>query len=457
MNKRIKSVIVAVLAVMLSVSMLAACGGPVKFDPEHPELTFKMPQYADDQEMLIGGFCSPAVRLSGNARTPDQAAFTDIAELGITHLFPDMFQCDFGEAPEQGMIFLDRADAEGLKVFVHDTALGGRTYADHNLKADKWDSSWAHIYTEHSAFAGVHFVDEPSGSELSIVAAKQDLWRREFNDKMFMVNLFPGYVGTPKLGGAFRSYINNYLTTTQPDLLSFDYYALLQDETLRATYFQEMGIIKQAAKNAGIPAHAYILSAGHEGYKRDLTTADLRWQIAVTMAFGYETFSHYPAGAIYAGYDEIITVTGERTDLWHSIQTVNNEVKSWDNVYLNFNWNGITPIAGSHGNTNVMLGAIQDGLIAVSDLDGIKSISATQDLLCGSFIDLSGNSGFMLTNAANPNDDSAASVSVEFDKKYKAVLVYEKGIEKIYALDGGKVNIALETGEGKFIIPLKLK
>ena len=416
---------------------------------------FYIPVYKADVQMFIGGFCSPAVRLSEKVREPVQGAFDDAAELGITHLIPDHFQCDFGDAPEEAIIFLDRAQRAGVKVFVYDTGLGSKTSAGHTLRPEAWDTSWAKIYTKHPAFAGVHFQDEPRGNELSVMASKQKKWREEFPDKLFFINLYPGYAGEEWLGGTFKSYIDNFINTAKPDLLSFDHYPLLND-CIRPHYFQELATVKQAAKKAGIPAHAYVLSAGHACYRRNLSLNDLRWQIAVIMAFGFEAFSHYPAGADYNGYDKIISETGERTDLWYNIQAINLEVKKWAHVYLAFKWEGTVQIPGSHRAENPRIfKSAGDEKITCDAIPGVKIIPA-ENLLCGVFKDNQGNKGYMLTNATDPNCDRSCLAIMIFEAKYKGVQVFEKGEPKVIALDkNNKISVELEPSEGKFVIPLK--
>lgn len=417
-------------------------------------------------KMTVGGFCSPAVVLSGdNPRTPNPAAFKDIAELGITHLVPDHFQCDFGDAPEDALVYMDRAHEAGLKVYVYDTALGCRTSAGHTTRADAWDTTWAKIYVKHPAFAGVHFFDEPFGHELKTVANKQNLWRHQFANKDFLVNLLPSYAPDALLKTTFRAYIDQYINLCKPDILSFDHYALFENGETRATFFADTALIGYAAKKHNLPSHFYILSSGHEPYRRGLTVSELRWQLAVGMTFGLRSFTHYTAGAAYDGYDEMIDKNGNRTALWHNIQTVNIELNKWSHVYLSFSYDGFTAVGGSHGRENPMFTAIaaQDGLIKKCDIKAIKTIHSTQDVLIGSFSDRAGNCGFMLTNASSPNaksqnrlDRQPTTVRLQLSDKYAAVQIFTKGEPTVCALsDDRTVIVDLEAGEGKFLIPLK--
>lgn len=126
-------------------------------------MKYKIPVYTEKDKIQIGGFCAPSVRLSGDARRPAQVAFDDAKELGLDFLIPDHFQCDFGDAPEEAFVYLNRAYEAGLQVYPYDTGLGCRTSAGHKLRATAWNTIWAKRYVEHPAFAGLHFLTSRSG------------------------------------------------------------------------------------------------------------------------------------------------------------------------------------------------------------------------------------------------------------------------------------------------------
>lgn len=435
-------------------------------------MKYKIPVYNEKDKIQIGGFCAPSVRLSGDARRPAQAAFNDAKELGLDFLIPDHFQCDFGDAPEEALVYLNRAYDAGLKVYPYDTGLGCRTSAGHKLRAAAWDTTWAKRYVEHPAFAGLHFFDEPFGQEVEIVAAKQKKWREEFGGKDFLVNLNPGYAPGDLLGyvdkektikADFRYYVENYIELAHPDILSFDHYAIYENGGLRHSYFAETALMGFAAKKGKYKSHFYILSTGHGPYRRIPTVSELRWQIAVGMTFGLKSFTHYTAGAIYDGYDDIISPSLQRTELWYNIQKVNREVNMWSHVYKSFYYEGFLIIHGNHGRPNEMLDLIdkRDGYISQDQIDTLTHIDSSEDVIAGIFVDAAENKGIMLTNANNPNirsqnpfDRKNAFVTLVFTDDY-VVQVYEKGVASFIKTVDKKVTIGLESGEGKFLVIAK--
>lgn len=465
MNKQLKVLFCILAALLLSVSVFAACTESApSWDGTNPEGYFVIPEYEDDIELQIGGFYAPGHTFGLTAK-----AFNEMVELGLTHLIPEWRQIDFGTNPSAARQFLERAKDAGLKAYVYDSSLGlPWSYAgdspngDKEIHHERWDTTQAEWYTQHEAFAGIHILDEPYRFQFDDIGIKKAKWKEEFPNAPVFCNAFgyfPGGTITLQYGfDTWRNYVNNFIDIINPDMLPHTMYPIKGDHSVVAYYFYDVAFLRLAAKEAGIPAWIYILASGHENATKypKLSAEDMRWQIAVAMAYGYTSVQHYATDSPF-GYDDYY-ISGERTDLWYNVQTANLEVKKWDNVYMRFaeGWKGTAPVSGSHGKTNPMFDLIEDGLIKPADINGVKGIMSTQDILFGVFEDAGGNKGFMATNAATPIEEADASVTVKFDKGYRGVLVYEKGVPRIIGLgpDGSAV-INLESGEGKFLIPLK--
>lgn len=200
---------------------------------------------------------------------------------------------------------------------------------------------------------------------------------------------------------------------------------------------------------------------------RPTTERDLRWQIAVCMAYGYDMIEEYS----YSGFDaqaarspeahseKLFTEDGERTELYNTVKKVNNEVHNWGYIYKAFKWYG-TAIYKGAARFNEMIEVIDpDYRLPLSSIDCVESITANQDLLVGAFVDENLNDGIMITNLGYCNDvTQATNVTVKFDSKYAGVMVcgkdYNKEEPEIIVLNKGKATINIQAGEGKFLIPL---
>jgi len=432
-----------ILAIILG---LTACksnnGGEEK-------MKYIIPEYNEDLVMDIGAWDGPALHQMR------QSGFDYFGEADFTIIFPMSTHMDFGGDIDRALTYMDRAYKAGMKVVCEDTKFLGAWYHDAasggSTEFIPADYSRVEYYKDHPAFYGMRISDEPQASQFEIIRMKLDEFEATFPGKMSFVNV------CPYREGFYETYVDEYMQTIKPEFLSYDDYAMLADGTIRQTYFKTLAYIKAKAEEYGVPAHTFLLSVGHGGERayRNPSLADLRWQIACAFAYGYDWFSHFNCTPLNGTYEMMIGKQGgEPTPLYYDVQTVNKEVHKWDNVYLSFDWIGTAPIIGSHGRANEMFALINDGIIKLGEIEGIKDIATNEDLLFGVFEDAKGNRGFMAVNATNPYEGIPSTVTVEFDG-YQGVMVYAKGEPEIIDLADGKVTLDLESGEGKFLIPLK--
>lgn len=319
-----------------------------------------------------------------------------------------------------------------------------------------------HPFADHSALLGVLIKDEPAATDFKSIAEAKPKFEQVMPDKLFYVNLYPSYAEHSALGGSFEQYVNEYMEKVGPPMLSFDHYPLRVSTTFadaataRSEYFTDFEIVSQAAKKYGVPMWNLILSSGHWGYASP-TVAELRWQFAVSMAFGTRAVTHYTYPQEDATYKSMVNLAGERTEIFDRVKAVNQEVRKWDNVYMGFEWLSTSGIEGGNGGEGLVKNLRKAPKIET--VKGLKKIESSEDLLAGAFKDAAGNRGYMLVNATNPWGEKFAQATVTFDKKskYSGLMVFEKGEPRVIKLDGNQAKIRLEAGEGKFIIPLKAK
>ena len=151
-----------------------------------------------------------------------------------------------------------------------------------------------------------------------------------------------------------------------------------------------------------------------------------------------------------------VNMQGEKLPVFDRVKTADLEILAWDHIYMSFDWLGTTSVLGSKNEENWMFTLLQYEL-PLEDVNGVSDVTSDEDVLLGSFEDEDGNKGFMLTNASNPSEKKEANVNVTFSSQYKGVLVIDDGEESVIALKNGVANIKLDAGEGKFLIPLKVR
>ena len=434
-----------------------ACGG---------KREYIVPQYEDNIRIDIGACATPPKPFVTLER------YKEVAATGINIIEGTGGTIGvWGYTADDALIALDFAKEAGLKVLVSDYQ--ATMYNKTNWRAD-FETNFPQ-YSTHEAYMGNHLCDEPIDEDLPDLKKLYKAYNAVApQGKEGFMNLFPSAYS---MDSDYPEYVRAFMDTVavendgRPFRLSYDNYCLMKNYSegstyLRDTFFTDMETVRYIAKEYGVPAHNYILSCEHHDYVFP-SEAEVRWQVAVNYAYGLTSFSYFTYWQPWRNnvydvpferyYNAPVNIDGTKTALYGYITNVNKEVLNWDHVYLRYEWEGTAAINGKNGDLyglffDLKYAAYPDGIA------GIKNIASDEDVLCGIFRDAGGNKGFMLTNASNPCEKRTASVTVQFDREYKGAQVFEKGKPRVINLDSrGKAVIELEPGEGKFVIPLKIK
>ena len=413
--------VISILALVICLAtLLGACGETVSLDD------LSIPEFTDDQEMVIGVW-------SGSMANWSEQQFSYLKEANINLL---LGTSEFITYTDQ---FFDMAEDVDVQVIPD---------------SRKWDGE-VPSFADHPAFAGYCVWDEPSSGDFEKLAEKKAKWDGLMADKMFFVNVFPGWAGTA-LGGSFDFYISNYMQTVQPEVLCFDHYPLMRNSNgntvVRDTFFSDMDICSYYAKQSGTDFWFTLLASGHMDYVNP-TEEEFRWQMAVGQAYGARGLVHY----VYSSHDADYTCpidwkTQKPTELYDNMVAANAEVAAWDHIYMNYDWQGTATVGG----TNISFQLCQYA-VKPTENTGITAISSDEDLLCGIFEDENGNKAYMLTNATNPAEEKDATVKLTLDKKYKGALVIDRGEQTVILLEKNVATIDIASSEGVFVIPLTAK
>jgi hypothetical protein len=127
-------------------------------------------------------------------------------------------------------------------------------------------------------------------------------------------------------GAAYATFVQSYIDTVRPPLISFDRYPVLTDG-IDLDYFDTWAIFRAASLRSGLPAWTYIQSTGFNGH-RVPTASQLAWQVNVSLAYGckgIQFFTYWtPDPARGEGYTQaLITLDGERTPLYDAAKALN--------------------------------------------------------------------------------------------------------------------------------------
>jgi len=217
----------------------------------------------------------------------DDARAAEIAAAGFTVIGPP---CEGGTNPQGNSDALAVAGRHGLKMWISDHRFDVQAPARAGWEADL-DAAVAQ-YQGSPALGGYFVKDEPSAKQFENLGQVVARLRRQDPGHPAYVNLFPDFVKTDKLGtDSYDDYLDRFVASVQPALLSFDYYPFLEDRD-RDSFFSNLAAISALAGRQHIPFMLIVQAMPHWKY-RDVTEAELAWQVFHALAFGARGVSYF--------------------------------------------------------------------------------------------------------------------------------------------------------------------
>ncbi|WP_335971373.1 hypothetical protein [Streptomyces sp. CA2R106] len=257
------------------------------------------------------------------------ARYQEMADAGFTFLITGNYQFDARSAAYA----LGLADQVGLKVLVagdpriealaqYLTVTDDRTVPSSITTADaaSWVRTALGSYTSHPALAGVSVYDEPSRVRFPNVGALTAVVRSAAPGLLPYANINRGN------GASYADFVQTYVDTVKPALISFDRYPILTGG-IDTDYFDTWAIVRAASLTSGLPAWTYIQSTGYNNH-RVPTASQLAWQVNISLAYGCKGIQYFtywtPDPARGEGYTQaLITTDGKRTPLYDAATALN--------------------------------------------------------------------------------------------------------------------------------------
>lgn len=438
--KKIKSVISKLVVTALAASfalMLPGCA-----DAESV-----LPEYADDKTMTLGAWGAPP---------PTKEGYETFAAAGFNCAFQDFRQLTSSALHD----VMRYAEETGVKMWIQ---TGNESYNQPDIIQKVYDEE----LDQYDSFDGINFYDEPGAVRFEEIAELIPDFEKNYSDGMFIVNLFPSYADGSYLGaGGFEGYITNYVEkvlgrVSGRKFLSFDYYPLMtetdpstgkSENYVADTWLSDLDVVSNAAKFTDIETHCFAQTRKFDSNRALTSAADVRFQYAVSMAYGFKGISAfmYNAAARPNGSWGEGLVNGDKINPeYYYAKEANEEVLKFDHVYLSFDYLGTMPVQASSGTSCPAFMMLRHKL---DEVDGVDTVEAEEPALVGSFRDKEDNNGYMIVNYTEPSDKLSNTVTVNFEKGISKARVYRKGVPEDVEIKDGTLTLDLEPGEGAFVI-----
>jgi len=226
--------------------------------------------------------------------------------------------------PESG---LDVAAGHGLRAMLQDGLLNPASLDDPAQKA-KLDALIDRV-KNHPALYAYFLRDEPSAADFPALGRLVAYLKERDPAHLAYINLFPTYANNQQLGTqgdtvtAYREHLRQFVEVVKPALISYDHYHFFKKGD-GEQYFLNLGMIRQAALDAGLPFLNIVQTSDGEKVWRYPTGDELRWLVYTTLAYGGRGLSYfvYWGSASYRG----LYADGKPTPLAPEAAKLNGEI-----------------------------------------------------------------------------------------------------------------------------------
>ena len=225
---------------------------------------------------------------------------------------------------------LDACRAAGLKAIVSDARASGYDWASvDEAKARKNIAGLVAKVGRHPAVFGYYLRDEPEAAAFPGLAKVADLLRELSPGKWPYINLFPDYATPGQLGTAnYAEYLERFIATCHPTIISYDNYSLMDDGSVRESYWTNLEAVRAACQKHGIEFWNIVLSVAHFSY-REPSAADLRFEAYTTLAYGGRGISYFTYFTSATGNYRMAPIDqfGHPTPTWYFMQHANLQIQ----------------------------------------------------------------------------------------------------------------------------------
>lgn len=198
-------------------------------------------------------------------------------------------------------------------------------------------------YKDEPLVWGFTIYDEPKASQFPMLKSLESRVAKYAPEQNGIINLLPA-VWPQDLGASdYRTYVEDYVRTVNPPLISLDIYPVKLDKEgkiyIEPILYPTMEVIRDVSRESGRPFWSYILSNKHWNYPKPKEEY-LRFQIFTALAYGAQGLSYYTY--LMPDFDKWkkeysdapIDWDGNRTDTWYLVRNVNKEVRNLSHVFL---------------------------------------------------------------------------------------------------------------------------
>ena len=253
-------------------------------------------------------------------------------------------------------------------------------------------------------YLGDYGADEPYPTAFDGLAQYINIFKSAMPDKDVWVNLFPNFVNEGRIGMTYEAYVDLWLKTAAVDYISFDYYPIHSNGTVRGNWYANLDMIRAKSLAIRKPYWTIVQGGDIDNVTAQPTETEHRWSVWSAIALGSKGIQYFcywtPThdANVYGPF--MVTSTGEKTDMYHYTAKINKDIQKigkkllschadgaiktgWWYLYVN-STKGRTnygPVMGVSGTEKILAGCFRDARTSESgeNYKGYKVLVTHQD------------------------------------------------------------------------------
>ena len=418
-----------------------------------PSLSYES---GDAKVMPIGGYYGAY----GDLLTEDVYKLIKESGINLVTWSKDTYNLD-EDGTDAVVTQLTLAEKYGISLFIRDYALSSnnKTYTSQDL------ATKIAAYSMYQSFKGLTIADEPSATDGSYGSDKP---LENYNALASSVNSYANLTGYTNLlplatdkgtSTAYKNYLDEYCTTYNPKMLSFDDYPFNEDTSVTvkscSQYFENLAIVRSKALEYDIPFWTFV-QAGKwyndtSWFSSDLTEAQMKWSANMALAFGAKGIQYFPmveptdSSTDFSG-NGLISADGSTTTWYTYAQKINAQIAAVDDVLMESTSKGIM-YDGTYAKSNVNNCGVTI-LPSFNELTGVTS-NDTSTIEYGAVVGCFDYQGKTALYVVNYNTNGTNNVTLTFDATYSTQTITSSGVT---TASGSSLKVTLAAGEAALVV-----
>ena len=454
------------MACLLLVGMMTAgagCGGGETSSAVQPvtkeEWQAVIDGYDSGKQIMIAGWDNPK---------HSYEAYKTAADMGLTHLFIWQDRGNFAPGDKVGEGSEDMEEMQTWFTELGLKAIWQTGSAMNSTEAGKFNEK----LRNYSCVEGVDIFDEPRMNAMENLRTAMKEFDAEYGSELLcFTNILPLSSSPTDLQGTYPDYLEKYKAAVSEiekgrRIVSVDVYPLLDRDgpVLDATWLSNMYQLRTLANELDSEFNMFIQSVGYTGHRKPEEEKEIRYQVWTDLCFGitsytYFTYANDPNPNDGWQYTETICNSDgvpNNEKFYNGCKRVNEEISKLASTYRSFDWEGVLVSYGTQSDMLVDAGLFNLSVYAMQEADFIESYQSQYGAVLGVYGEAQGGNALVVTNYTDPAENKGNQIDIRF-KDTDTVLMYRQGEWEYSRAVNGEFEVVLESGEGVFLIPCKLR